>query len=222
MYHSINISGKNTWTEWRLIPSSRPLVEMPSPKTEYADLPGRATPVDLSEVLTGHLLYGTRTGEWNFYATNDYTAYDWVKLRNALASYIHGKYHRVILEDEPDWYYEGRLTFDWDTEENWSMVTIGYDLGPFKHQVNIPAAYQNIKVSNSANLTVTGYDEYAVPTFVVNSTDGSGLHVGFGDEYYHLSDGEVIEPRIEFGPGSNKLTFYGNGTVSVNYRGGRL
>lgn len=222
MYHSINISGKNTWSEWRLIPSSRPLVNMPDLKTEYVDLPGRAMPLDLSEVLTGHLLYGNRTGEWTFYATNDYTAYDWVKLRNSLASYIHGKQHRIILEDEPDWYYDGRLTFEWETGDNWSMVTIGYDLEPFKHQVTIPTAYQNIRVSDSASVTITGYDEYSVPTFSINSNDGSGLYVGFNDEMYHLSNGETIDPRIEIGPGSTRLTFYGNGTVSVNYRGGRL
>lgn len=234
MYHSISIAAippeglgelytaMNTWADWKLIPSSRPFVEMPPPKTEYVDLPGRLLPLDLSEALVGHLLYGTRTGEWEFYVTNDYPGYNWATLRDSMASYIHGKRHRVILEDDPFWYYEGRLTFDWETGSNWSMVNIGYDLGPFKRELILPAAYQNIRVSDSTNVSVIGYDEYSVPTIIVNSDDGTGLYLAFQDEYVHLSDGENKDPRIEINPGTNKLTFYGNGVVTINYRGGRL
>ena len=40
MYHSITIGSKNTWDDWYLIPSSRPVVNPPKPKTKYIDIPG--------------------------------------------------------------------------------------------------------------------------------------------------------------------------------------
>lgn len=33
MYHSITIGEKNTWDDWHLIPTSRPLVNPPSVNT---------------------------------------------------------------------------------------------------------------------------------------------------------------------------------------------
>ena len=37
MYHSIIISGKNTYDEWGLVPMSRPVVNPPTVKTTYVD-----------------------------------------------------------------------------------------------------------------------------------------------------------------------------------------
>ena len=49
MYHSITfgtvsngqITGKNTWTDWHLIPSSRPVVSQAAPQTSMMEVPGR-------------------------------------------------------------------------------------------------------------------------------------------------------------------------------------
>ena len=41
MYHSITFDNeKNTWDDWHLIPSSRPLVAPPSIKSNYVDVAG--------------------------------------------------------------------------------------------------------------------------------------------------------------------------------------
>lgn len=222
MYHSLTISGKNTWDEWKLIPSPRPYVELAEPILETIDLPGRNGRLDLSEVLTGHLLYSNRTGSWDFMVMNDYPDYNWVKVRDSMASYIHGKKHTIILEDDPDWYYEGRLTFDYAPDNNWSTVSIGYDLCPFKRQIAIPASYQNISVSGSKTVTVVGYDEWAVPRFVVKTTSGNGLYLTVNENQYFLKEGTSLLPELEIGPGEHQLILYGTGTVTIDYRGGRL
>lgn len=221
MYHSLIISGKNTWDEWKLIPSSRPLVETAEPVTEYVTIPGRSGVLDLSTLLAGHILFSNRTGSWEFYVTNDYPEYDWVTVRNSIVSFIHGKKHKVILEDDPDWEYEGLLTVDWKTEKDWSKVTINYDLYPYAHQVANSPLYENISVANSKVVDVTVYDEYYVPTFTVSGSP-NGLTVSVGDKTFLLPNGTSRNPRIEVGPGQSQLTFHGTGTVSFDYRGGRL
>lgn len=223
MYHSLIISGKNTWDEWKVIPSPRPYVEMPEPVRETVDIPGRYGPLDLSEALTGHIMYTNRTGSWDFLVMNDYTGYNWVTVRDSLASYIHGKKHTIILEDDPQWQYEGRLTFDYQPDDNWSKVSIGYDLGPFKHPISLPASYQNIAVNGSKTVTVTGYDEWAVPTFVVSGTNGAtGLYLSVNDSQHFIKEGTSVVPNLAIGPGAHSLIFYGSGTVTIDYRGGRI
>lgn len=222
MYHSLIISGKNTWDAWKLIPSPRPYVEIAEPITNYQTIPGRNGALDLSEALTGHMLYSNRTGSWDFLVMNDYPEYNWVTIRDSMASYIHGKKHTIILEDDPEWYYEGRLSFDYQVDDNWSTVSIGYDLNPFKHPVYLPDSYKDVAVNGPTQVYVTGYDEWAVPRFIVFTPSQSGLYLIVDGQQYFLKEGTSFIPELVVGPGTHPFIFYGSGIVTIDYRGGRL
>ena len=56
----------------------------------------------------------------------------------------------------------------------------------------------------------------------MKSDDGTGMSVEFEDVTYDLSDGENRILYIIIKDGDNILSFAGNGTVSIDYRGGRL
>ena len=76
MYHSItfrdnNGNEVNTWDDWHLIPSTRPLVNLPSVRTKNVEIPGANGSVDLTEILSGEPLYGDRTGSFDFLPLND-------------------------------------------------------------------------------------------------------------------------------------------------------
>ena len=40
MYHSITFGSKNTWEDWHLVPTSRPLFLPPKQKKSITDIPG--------------------------------------------------------------------------------------------------------------------------------------------------------------------------------------
>ena len=42
MYHSITFGNKNTWNDWHLIPTSRPVFGLPSLKKKTLDIQGGA------------------------------------------------------------------------------------------------------------------------------------------------------------------------------------
>ena len=104
-YHSITIGEKNTWDDWHLVPTSRPKFNMPNVKTNYVDIPGGDGVIDLTTTLTGRPVYGNRQGSFEFLVMNDYG--DWYERYSDIAMYLHGKEYRVVLDDDPDWYYEG-------------------------------------------------------------------------------------------------------------------
>ena len=62
MYHSITLGTKNTWDDWHLIPTSRPVVNPPSVKTNMIEIPGGDGVLDLTTALAGRVLYKNRTG----------------------------------------------------------------------------------------------------------------------------------------------------------------
>lgn len=66
-----NLNGsKNTWSDWQLIPTSRPVAAPPEMNTHYVEIPGRNGVIDLSTFLTGEPTYKNRTGTWEFIVCN--------------------------------------------------------------------------------------------------------------------------------------------------------
>lgn len=141
MYHSITFINrllvrKNTWNDWFLIPTAKPVVALPGVTTNYVTIPGREDPIDLTTYLTGKVVKGQRSGSFDFYVDNSRSGYDPERIREDILSYLHGEKLKMILEDEPRYYYEGRFTFNnWTPDPNWSKVSIGYQLNPARKLV---------------------------------------------------------------------------------------
>lgn len=135
MYHSITFGTKNTWDDWHLIPTSRPVVSLPDMDTRYVDIPGAGS-IDLSESLTGYPTYKNREGSFEFIVTNDYSGYDWVSVHQEIVNYLHGLTTCMVLEDDPGYFYKGRFSVnEWRSDPNWSIIVIDYNLTPYKKSI---------------------------------------------------------------------------------------
>ena len=122
MYHSIIISGKNTYTEWGIVPTSRPHIVPPEVKTSDVDLPSSHGVLDYTDLLLAETPYGQRKGSWEFAVKPGKL---WVDVYSSILNYLHGIKHTVILEDDPGYLYTGRLKVnDWQSEERYSTITI--------------------------------------------------------------------------------------------------
>lgn len=133
--HSLIISGKNTYDDWHLIPTERPSVAFPEVKESYVEIPGANGKLDYTEVLAGAVTYNNSSGSWEFIVENGHQP--WYLLYDQLLNYLHGKEHTIILEDEPDYQYKGRLKLNpWKSDKHYSKITIDYDLQPFKSMVS--------------------------------------------------------------------------------------
>lgn len=131
MYHSITIGNKNTWDDWHLIPASRPLFNPPKVKTSMATIPCGDGMLDLTTTLSGRPTYNNRTGSWIFFVENGFKK--WAVLYSEIMTYLHGQQHTAVLEDDPDYYYEGRFFVnEWKSEKDWSQIVINYNVKPLK------------------------------------------------------------------------------------------
>lgn len=237
MYHSITFGDKNTWDDWFLIPSSRPVFNPPKVKTVYIDIPGADWHLDMSESLTGEVVYEGREGSIEFIVDNGHRT--WSELYSDIMDYLHGQQMRAILEDDPSYYYEGRFAVNqWKSDPHNSKITIDYNVAPYKFELfssledwlwdpfnfetGVAREYGDLTVDNDLILVIEGNRKSVVPSFIVSSEDGSGLKVEFDGTTYSLPDGTSKVANIVIKQGTNALTFTGKGTVSVDYRGGRL
>ena len=223
MYHSITFGDKNTWDDWRLVPASRPLFNPPAQKVKTLDIPGGDGVIDLSQALTGYPVYQNRTGSIEFIVMNDFKP--WHMAYSDIMDYLHGQTMRAILEDDPEYFYEGRFTVNaWKSEKDWSRLVIDYDVGPYK--------WKNLS-SIEIELDAVMYGRAPVcPRFIVQSSEGRGVHVRFVNRQLSidltklLPDGTIQIPEfILFGDYGGTIYLWvdeGTGTVSVDFRQGRL
>ena len=226
MYHSIwfgtdasrSASGKNSWAAWHLVPTSRPLVNPPPVKTNYIPIPGADALLDLTESLSGRPLYGNRSGSWEFLVMNDY--HEWQELYSEIMAYLHGKILQVVLEDDTTYFYEGRLSVNsWKSNPTNSVITIDYNLQPYKK--TIEAVSRSYNVSGSLDAVIgTGSPMPVTPTFTASA---AGMAVKYKNVTYTLAKGSNTLRAIQIPPnGSAAFQFTGTGSVTIQYRGGRL
>lgn len=233
MYHSVTFGDKNTWDDWRLIPTSRPLFNPPALKERYVDIPGADGLLDLSTIFVNRPIFSNRQGSLEFLVEDQDTP--WEVIYSRIANYLHGRHHRAILEDDPNFFYEGRFKLNqWRSNPSFSTITIDYSVGPYKKSVigtlddwlwdtfdfeyGIIQDFKDMVVNGSLTIELIGLIQPVVPTF----TTSEAMQVTWNDRTFPLPKGFSVVHDIEVREGKNVFTFTGNGTVSLEYRGGSL
>lgn len=250
MIQSITFGDKNTWDDWKILPTERPVFAPPKLKTTYIDIPGGNGALDLSESLTGYPIYENRTGTFKFRVMNDYV--EWHERYTEIMEYLHGRLMNAVLADDPNYFYRGRFTVDgWASGNTWSEITIGYTVEPYKWSIKSsldpwlwdPFNFEKDIASERlfSNITINSPSSWINNTFdgilfgkmpispVFNVSNSSGLNVRFTnerldiDETIYLSNGKNEIPSFVFyGQSSYTIMFKGVGTVSIDFRVGRL
>ena len=223
MYHSVDFGNKNTWDDWHLIPSSRPLISPPPVNEKFVDVPGRNGQLDLTEWQLGFPTYGSRTGSMEFIVANDWWE-DWTVAYTTISNYLHGKRMRCVLEDDPTHYYEGRFKVNaWKSDKNYSTITIDYTVDPYKHSIYLVDDIYEVSASRVVDLHCGA--ETICPKFKL--TDGT-LLLSFEDDSgttitHELVSGDNTFDDLWLKPlAFTEITFTGTGTVQVEYREGDL
>ena len=169
-------------------------------KKKTIDIPGADGLIDLSESLTGYPVYNNREGSFEFIVLNDFKA--WYRAYSDISDYLHGKIMKAVLEDDPDYYYEGRFTVnDWKSNKDWSRIVIDYSVGPYKWRLANSLddwewdpfnfytdvvgenEFKNIPVTTSYaahTFTASKFGRAPVcPEFIVSTNSGSGMYIRF-------------------------------------------
>lgn len=222
MYHSITFGSMNTWDDWHLVPSTRPVFNPPTLKKKTMEISGMDGIIDLSESITGYPVYNNREGSFEFIVMNDYKS--WEKAYSDIMDYLHGRVMRAVLEDDPNYYYEGRFTINnWKSDSKYSLITIDYSIEPYK--IESAETKSDILYAVSAN---RGYsfnrDFYGrmpvCPYFKVNTTANIGIDI----QFINTALGIRVTKRLYNGTTQvPEFIFYGNScTVSVKAVGSEL
>lgn len=222
--HSVIFGNKHSWLDWHLVPLTKPVIPPPELVENFVDIPGANGQLDLTEVINGFPTYKSRSGEFSFvidpgywYLNDAYTE---------IANYLHGRRMRMILTDDPDWFYEGRFYISGaESGKDYSTISLKYVVDPFKLQINPIPGLEGLEVSDSLTVYVSvGTSPMRiVPKITSSSSMRATLsRSGEEDSTTDIVEGSYRYPALILGPGLNQITFTGSGTVSIEVRGGSL
>ena len=182
--HSDPTKVKNTWADWHIVPATRPLFLPPVPKYQFIDVPGADADLDFTEILEIGTTYNAREGSNEFIVMNGYGR--WETRYSEIMNYLHGQRMKIMLDDDPAYYYIGRVGVnEWRSEKDWSRIVLDYHLDPYKYErtsstedwlwdalnfeTGVIRDYRNIAVSGDTELTIPGTAKRVIPTFTVSS-----------------------------------------------------
>lgn len=223
---------KHTYTDFGMIPKSKITINPPTVKTEYVDIVGASGRLDYTQALTGNIAYDNRVGSIEFLVLNP-ASYQTVY--STLMAYFHGKYMNMVLDDDPQYFYQGRFAVNkWKSKEGASTIVLDYNLRPYKYfsggstgdlpdwlwddLFEIVIYYGNFKIEAAGvkrrNL-INPTSDVIVPKF----TCSSPVTATVNNINYPLPAGFTDDPGFPIYPGTNYVYFSAQvqTTVAVDY-----
>ena len=212
-------------------------IPQPDAKTNYVQIPGTSGNLDLSEVYGG-VTYEDRSGlSFTFVVRNNFIA--WAHIIQNLAAKIHGKKCKVIVDNDPDYYYICRLKISHEkskkavgtivitgTAEPYKYDMIGSDerweWDPFDFETGVIRELVDIKIWSLNNrITITGSTNYRTPVFVVK--ESKNMQFTYNNKTYDLpKPGNYRFPAVRVGDDDITLKFSGAGVLTIRFRGAYL
>ena len=223
--YGMSIENFHSYIDFGLVPTSKPVINLPSPKLNYLEIPGRHGSIDITESLTKEVIYEMRVGSFEFIVSN---SKKWDEIHSRLISLVHGKKVKIILDSEKEYVYQGRMhVSEFKSDKNYSLITLDYKLEPYKYSVSdikddgdIIYRLEDIVIKNSKSITLPfDSDMTLVPEF--NNKTEEIITLSFGEEEYKLKKGINRFPEIR-GRKDLKLTFTGSSIIDIAYKRGWL
>ncbi len=213
----VTFGAKHSFHDMGLMLRKYPEISPPAPVIKQVEVPGMDGLLDISKILTGHLLYKRRTIRMEFSILGPRE--EWPEKHSEIMDALHGEEMEIVLDDDPDYFYTGRLIVEgYDPEKVTSGVTITADVEPYKTKKE--KRIFRVSVDGSKKVLITVSKKPVIPTITANS--GSNITMHFGGNSYLLQPGANIFPDVVLRNGENALTFEGNGTASLEFREGRF
>lgn len=133
---------------------------------------------------------------------------------------LHGKKGRIILDDDPSFFYVGRCTVSkYTNEKNIGKISVDCDCEPYKYKLAETVVTR--AVDGVEGITLTNSRKRAVPLVTIETATSMNIVYGM-DNTWSLDAGSFMLPELELVEGDNLVTVTGTGTISFTWREGVL
>lgn len=199
------------WLNWRVLSA-------PKPQLDYQLIPGKHGSIDLSEAL-GDVYYDDRTIKIDMTHLDG----DWYADYESFVSDYHGKVAQIKFENDPDWYWYGRIVVS-DYSAKSHRMTVNAIVHPFKFAISETVITKEVTAATEQTahtVELTNGRMTVTPKVTVEGST-NGVHLKWGDMTAVVSNGSSYVTGLTLNKGTLNVLVWGSGTVTFTYRQGAL
>lgn len=212
MSKGVAFGDYHSWDDWDLFCTK---IEIDPPKIQHytVDVPGRDGALDLTEALFG--------GDAHYYdremrCTFDVSLADIKRsfwdILSEIQSAIHGRRVQIVLDEDPDYYWDGFCSVDGD--DGSGEIEITAECRPYKYY----ASETELTVEDDGEVVLPCDRMDVVPTVTVTAE----TIITCGSSSLALSAGTYSLTGLQLSEGGNTWQIESDGTTTITYRQGRL
>lgn len=209
----ITFGAYHSYNDWALIPG-RIEIQTPQIKQNKIDIEGADGALDLTDFF-GEVKYNDFPLSFPFTMLGEEAGY--IARHDQIKNAIHGKKLRIILDDDPGFFYLGRLTVgSLKKEKGYATLTIDAECEPYKYKAEKTTVTQAI--TGAGIVRLTNGRKYVVPEI----TADAAFTLEYGGYTWAIQAGNYTLPELELQEGENIINVTGTGTITFSYQEGGL
>ena len=212
----ITFGNLHSFNDLRLILTSKE-IGSPEIKVRKIEIEGADSAIDYTDFF-GEPKYSDVTHKFNF-STIVHQA-EFLSLFSTVKNTLHGKKMRIILDDDPLFYYVGRLNVSrFTNEKNIGNISVEADCEPYKYKLAKTVVSKTVNGTN--NVVLVNGRKMAVPEVKI-TTEGTIRIEYQGVNIWDLGSGSFTLPELELVEGENLVTVTGTGTITFTWQEANL
>lgn len=183
-------------------------------KKEIIDIPNADGVIDLSTALTGDVVYKNRAVK--IMLIKDDSEGKLLKFQSEFDNCFHGRMVKLVFEEDPEYYWQGRISVDHKIDKVIDQVTLTLDASPYKYKLKETVIHE--KIDASKKIRCTNIRKWVTPNFEATSS----MNIKFENKTYSVNSGKFILAGLVFKQGENELEVIGDGDLVITYQEGAL
>ena len=213
----ITFGDYHSYKDFRMLMQPGKEIASPAVKVRKIEIEGADSALDYTDFF-GEPKYEDMTHKFNF--ATIVPEGEFLSLFSTIKNAIHGKKMRIILDDDPLFFYMGRpYVSQFTNERNVGIIHIEVECEPYKYKLEKTVVSK--AVSGSTTITLTNSRKRAVPEVQIE-TEGSLNIVYQVGNIWDLGSGSYMLPELELVEGDNTVTVSGTGNITFTWQEGSL
>lgn len=229
--YGITFGGIHSYRDLGLVMQSRPVISPPTVKKIYVDIEGGDGKIDLTEAVTGGVFYENRDIKMKLYCGIG-RRNAWSNTYSRVLNLLHGRKMKIILDEDPGYYYEGRVEIDeWSSDASAGLISITADVNPYKTEVRsttepwlwdnfcfeggVIQEYESLKINGTKKIKLES-SGVRITDVTITAQSADGLTITYNGKTHDISEGENVITDISC---PCDVTIQGSGQISIDYRG---
>ena len=182
-------------------------------KENKIDIPGGDGSIDLTDFF-GEPKYEDVQHKFEFTTIEPQS--DFLTQYSTIKNALHGKKVRIILDDDPTFFYLGRChVSSFTSEKGIGTISVECECEPYKYKLNKTVV--TLAVDGTEVITLTNARKRAVPELTI--TTETSLNIVYQTyNIWDLGSGSYTLPDLELVEGVNSVTVTGTGSISFTWQ----